>query len=387
MERAIVPLLADGTLRADSRSGTFVAEVVETGMAAEVMGPGPVPAFTASLAPRSVPAPLRGHQSGPTAIVASLYAPNNKNIGQNDHWIREIVRAMEIELAEHGHHAVFINRVPQNAYEAVPLRDSLAQALANENLSGLALVAFDLEAQEIEKAYSDLGRPGFPVVSAVGEELSLPVPHVMFDDRRAGFQAGQYFLDQGHRALTVLLPERAPWAEERLIGVRAAATRAGLKPADIAVLRGDDRAWKYNSCPLEIAAHAVELAFDFGWKPHGPVICATDMVAISLMQLLSEKGYSVGPEIPILGFDDHELSRDAGLTTLRPPMRAMGREVVRLLLGSPESRSEGCQVRLCSQLILRRSTMAKVPPKYNLSMSQTPLRLTAEPMELQLEAR
>jgi LacI family transcriptional regulator len=128
---------------------------------------------------------------------------------------------------------------------------------------------------------------------------------------------------------------------------------------------------------MEIAARAIEIAFEGGWKPSGPIVCASDMVAIVLMDMLSERGYKAGSEIPILGFDDHELSRDVGLTTMRPPMRAMGAEAARLLLAGPEGQLNGCQIRLCSQLIPRSSTMANPRPVRN-PLSQTAFRATPE---------
>lgn len=373
MERAIVPLLADGTLRADDRRGTFVAET--TAQVTSTAAPTPEGVLVGGrIAQRLAPPSYR---QGPIAIVASLYAPDCRDIGQNDHWIREIVGALENELAEHGRYTAFVNRVPRHALEPVRLRESLEQAVSDETLSGLALISFDLTRDEIEEAYDIVSRYRFPVVSVVSEALSLPVPHIMLDNHRAGFQAGQYLLERGHRNLTVLLPERASWAEERLAGIHAAASRARLAPDSITVLRGEDQAWTYNGEPMEIAARAIELAFEGGWKPNGPVVCATDMVAIVLMDMLSERGYKVGSEIPVLGFDDHELSRDVGLTTMRPPMRAMGAEAARLLLAGPESHLNGCQIRLCSKLIPRSSTMAHPRPVHN-PLSQTAFRATPE---------
>lgn len=355
IERAIVPLLADGTLRADDRRGTFVAESVTSAPAL-----APVPASVPVHRPARVhdEAPVGGFHLGPVAIVAPLYAPDCRDVGQNDQWVRDVVGAMENELAEHGRHTVFINRVPRHSPEPLPLQDSLRQALEDPSLSGLAMISFDLEPWQIEEAYEVLGRCRFPVVSVVSGPLSLPVPHVVLDNHRAGFQAARFLLDRGHRTLTAILPERAGWSEERLGGIRAAVERARLPQESVHVIRGDDVPWDYNRDPMEVAARAINKAFEGGWKPLGPVLCASDMVALVLMDALTERGYSVGSEVPVLGFDDHEFSRDSGLTSMRPPTRAMGVEAARLLLAGEESRSNGCQVRLCSKLIPRKSTAA-----------------------------
>lgn len=367
IERAIVPLLADGTLRADDRRGTFVAETVVPVAQAPVVVPVHRPVRV-----HHQEAPASGFHLGPVAIVAPLYAPDCRDIGQNDQWVRDVVGAMENELAEHGRHTTFINRVPRHAPEPMPLQDSLRQALEDGSLSGLSVIAFDLEPWQIEEAYEVLGHCRFPVVSVVSGPLSLPVPHVVLDNHRAGFQAARFLLERGHRTLTVVLPERAGWSEERLAGIRAAVDRARLPMESVVVIRGEDLAWDYNRDPMEVAARAINKAFEGGWKPLGPVLCASDMVALVLMDALTERGYAVGTEIPVLGFDDHEFSRDSGLTSMRPPTRAMGVEAARLLLAGEDSRSNGCQVRLCSKLIPRKSTAAAPKPSQGLTLNQGP---------------
>lgn len=366
VERAIVPLLTDGTLRADDRRGTFVSETVAIGQPATAPTSWSTPHLPASR-PAAI---LPGHHHGPIALLAALYSPESRNAGQNDYWVHEIVGTMEHDLAEHGRHTAFINRVPRPTLKPVSLGESLEQALADETLSGLVIVAFDLPAHEIEEAYTIVSRRHIPMVSIVSEPLSLSVPHVLLDNYRAGFQAAQYMLDRGFHSVTAFIPEHATWAEERLEGIRAAMSRAQLPPDSVEILRGQDLEWEYNNDPMERAAQAVNLSLENGWKPESPVICATDMAAIVLMDALTERGYAVGSQIPVLGFDDHELSRDAGLTTLRPPLRAMGAEAARLLLAGPEAQSTGSQVRLCPKLIPRRSTAGIAHSPHVLSRSQ-----------------
>jgi LacI family transcriptional regulator len=193
-------------------------------------------------------------------------------------------------------------------------------------------------------------------------------------------------LDHGFCAVTVFIPEHATWTEQRLEGIQAAMSRAKLPPNSVHVIRGEDLEWDYNEDPMERAAQAVTLILENGWRPERPVICTTDMAALVLMEALTERGYAIGSQIPILGFDDHELSRDAGLTTLRPPLRAMGAEAARMLLAGAEIQSTGSQVSLCSKLVPRRSTASAAPTPLSLSRSQfaarvSPTALTA-PREL-----
>lgn len=70
-----------------------------------------------------------------------------------------------------------------------------------------------------------------------------------------------------------------------------------------------------------------------GRKPRpDAVFAASDMQAMGAMQAAHENDLRVPEDLAIVGFDDLELSRCAGLTTLRQPARTMGTRATRTLL-------------------------------------------------------
>ena len=66
--------------------------------------------------------------------------------------------------------------------------------------------------------------------------------------------------------------------------------------------------------------------------PPDAVFAASDMQALGAVQAARESGLRVPGDLAVVGFDDIELSRCAGLTTLRQPARTMGTRATRNLL-------------------------------------------------------
>jgi len=81
------------------------------------------------------------------------------------------------------------------------------------------------------------------------------------------------------------------------------------------------------------------------------VLAPNDLVALLLLEALASAGLKPGRDIGVIGADDLVGAMDAGLTTLRPPLEALGVATGRLL------GRDGCEtVILQHQLIPRTST-------------------------------
>jgi LacI family transcriptional regulator len=112
-------------------------------------------------------------------------------------------------------------------------------------------------------------------------------------------------------------------SQERLSGFKAALRAAGLRvPRRPAELVGE----KYVEHILAdvLARKALPEAF----------VCVSDEVALDLMKALAGQGIQVPQQVAVTGFDGIVAARVArpALTTVRQPMRAMGRAVVDILL-------------------------------------------------------
>ncbi|HEY7201656.1 MAG TPA: substrate-binding domain-containing protein, partial [Candidatus Dormibacteraeota bacterium] len=74
--------------------------------------------------------------------------------------------------------------------------------------------------------------------------------------------------------------------------------------------------------------------------PFTAIFAANDLMALGALAALREAGLRVPEDVSLVGFDDLPILRDVvpGLTTIRVPMRDMGRRCMALALG-PARRS------------------------------------------------
>lgn len=83
------------------------------------------------------------------------------------------------------------------------------------------------------------------------------------------------------------------------------------------------------------------------------VVAVSDVMALGFMDACAQRGLEPGQDISVAGFDGLPEAADAGLTTIRQPVRDKGRLAAELLLdpGLPDRR-----IILPHELIVRRST-------------------------------
>jgi LacI family transcriptional regulator len=85
-------------------------------------------------------------------------------------------------------------------------------------------------------------------------------------------------------------------------------------------------------------------------------------VAVGTLQAARERGLRVPEDLSIAGFDDIDLSQatDPPLTTVRQPLREMGRIAVTHLMRVLDGhRPEALHIELATTLVVRDSTAAR----------------------------
>ena len=331
--RAIEALVAENLLRADSRRGTFVSS-------------RPTSAISDAQPRQASPAPMR--RSGRIGIVAAYgAAPFSQDT--------LVMHAIEQTLSENGHVTSVCNRAGLYDHALLPLTEAI-DCLLREGVAAVAVICLDMDRVVIEAELATFNLHHTPVVLIVAGELHLPIPHIFYDNWIGGYQAAKHLLDKGHREITVLAPFTASWVTERLSGIRQACQRAGLPPHALRILSDAQKPWDYQGDPVVTGAESSLAAFEAGWIPKGGIICVNDQVAFGLMQSASERGWNAGQDFALIGFDDDPSARGCGLTTVRPPLEAMGRETARLLLEGMAGEQSSHQLRLRAHLIPRMTT-------------------------------
>lgn len=196
-----------------------------------------------------------------------------------------------------------------------------------------------------------LARSGMPVVVSGRPTEGPPVSYVDAQNRLGAEAAVRHLIETGRQTIaTIHGTLDLPSASDRLEGYRDALGAAG-RPLDPTLeVDGEYRAVTAAEAMSELLARHPRL---------DAVFVASDSMAIAAMQVIKDAGRRVPDDIAIIGFDDLPTARETRptLSTVRQPIEAMGREMVRLVLQQiNEPGSAANEVVFATELILRGST-------------------------------
>jgi LacI family transcriptional regulator len=162
-----------------------------------------------------------------------------------------------------------------------------------------------------------ISKSGLPLVL-----LDRPVQglHTVAIDNASGAESViEHLARLGHRSIAFLKgPDDNYDAAQRLQGVMRGLRKAGLELPPWLSWSGDF---------TEEGGRAAVTAFLASGAPMPDAIFAcNDAMAVGVLAVLQENGLQVPDDVALVGFDDIASARHLGLTTVRSPMREMGRQ-------------------------------------------------------------
>jgi LacI family transcriptional regulator len=235
--------------------------------------------------------------------------------------------------------------------------------------SGHQLVLFDVEHPGPFAALAAAGRldgllcvslcpsePELERFDAAGVAVALvdcEHPHlsgVSIDDVEGGRLAAQHLLALGHRRIAYIGDEEdSPFgftsSARRRTGAAAALEAAG---AELLVRRGPHGREQARRLAADLLAAE---------DPPTAVLAGSDLQAFGVLEAAEAAGIRVPDELSVMGFDDIEVARYAGLTTIAQPLEESGVRGARLLLET----MDGAQ-RVAQRLPLRLEVRATTGP-------------------------
>jgi LacI family transcriptional regulator len=216
------------------------------------------------------------------------------------------------------------------------------------NATGGAILVL---ADQTSRQLLELRRHGMPfvVVDRLGE-LGPDDLSVSASNWAGGKAATAYLAGLGHRRIAALLgPAIYPATRDRLAGYRAALDEAAVT-RDTALVRHGD--WQFERAREEMSAL---LALP---DPPTAVFVGSDDQCLGVYRAMREAGLRVPEDMSVVGFDDMPYAAllTPPLTTIRQPLREMGRVATSMLLRLIAGETvETLRVELATPLIERQS--------------------------------
>lgn len=155
---------------------------------------------------------------------------------------------------------------------------------------------------------------------------------VLPDNVGGGRSIAEHVLALGHRRIAVVAGSRTlTTVADRIRGLEAVLARAGLEPAAVPVLEAPFTREGGQAAGRRILAEHPDTT---------AIVALNDVMAMGVLSVLRERGVDVPGRMSVSGFDDVAVAQDLSpsLTTIRLPMRDMGRTAVELTLRPAASR-------------------------------------------------
>lgn len=245
-----------------------------------------------------------------------------------------------------------------NSDQDVRREDDYLDLLLEQRVRGVLVTPVDPDGARL----TSLPSRGVPVVLLDrAEHGGFSGCSVSVDDVEGGELAVAHLLELGHRRLAFIGgPLGIVQVRERLQGARAALAAAGLPPEALVEVVTD------GLTVAEGRAAGERLTGLPARRRPTAVFCANDLLALGLLQQLTQYGIAVPDDVAIVGYDDIEFAAAAAvpLTSVRQPRHLLGRTAAELLL-EEDAASRGTvehshrQVMFSPELVVRESTRSR----------------------------
>ncbi len=260
----------------------------------------------------------------------------------------EVVRGIDEEVSTRDYDMILSTTHHRQQKEASHVA-KLAQGLVD----GLLIVL----PSNLDAYVATLKKQGFPFVLIDHEGMpDEGNGSIQATNDQGGYDATRHLLDLGHRRIGIVTgpfsePTAVSSAVGRLAGYRDALLDAGIVYDPDLVYEGD---FLYES-----GRNGVQRLLALAHPPTAIFACS-DETAFGVMAGARLHGLDVPGDLSVIGFDDipEAAYRNPALTTIRQPLREMGRLAARMLIEHLEGK-EGeplTRIELPTNLVIRATT-------------------------------
>lgn len=285
--------------------------------------------------PSSLARGLRTRQKGAIGVVVPLGHDRDQHV--SDPFFMTLIGHLADELTERGYDLI-LSRV-------IPDRDDWLQKLIDaDRVDGFIIIGQSDQSQTLDS----IARTYLPLV-VWGAFMQGQVHCSVGTDNNLGGQlATRHLIERGCKRIAFLGNPEGIELSQRFEGAQAAVAKSG---ADVEIME----------IPTHFAselsgAEIAEFLDNVDQAPDG-VFAASDMIALTTIQLLANRGLTVPHDVRVVGYDDLALARNGAipLTTVRQDIASGATHLVQNLLNRIGGKSTGSVI-LNPELIVRSST-------------------------------
>jgi DNA-binding LacI/PurR family transcriptional regulator len=254
--------------------------------------------------------------------------------------VMERLRGISGVLADRGYKLVLFD------VERPAQRDAYMTSIPGGGmLDGLLSISLSPTDAELDRFAAE----HVPVVLVDHPHDRLPAVHT--DDEAGGRIATEHLICLGHRKIAFLGDHETDHygftsSAMRHAGYEAALVAAGVAPDRALVRRGGHERDTAAAMTRDLLQSAC---------PPTALFAASDTQAVGALEAASALGAAVPGDLSVVGYDDIELARYAGLTTVAQPLEESGRRGAELLLAVLDDEpAQGRQ--LAVELVVRGTT-------------------------------
>jgi methyl-accepting chemotaxis protein/DNA-binding LacI/PurR family transcriptional regulator len=286
------------------------------------------------LAPIRQPTPRRARK---TIGFTALWNTGNNFIGPIWQGAIEAARELDANLV------AFTGRQGTMIRDRVRFAPGARGQISDANLDAMIVISSGEEELRWLEGFGSL-----PFVTIAG---SIPAYPGIVADNRSGVRATMAHLIDEHNYSKIAFIKGAVEAIDAIVrfeGYKEALAEFGIPVDQRLIVQGD--------FSVESGAAAVKELLD-GQIEFEAIVAANDNMALGAMAVLEERGRRVPYDVAVAGFDDaHEASiATPPLTTVRQPLRDMGRRAVELALTGVRGQKAPREVLLPTELVVRQS--------------------------------
>jgi DNA-binding LacI/PurR family transcriptional regulator len=281
-----------------------------------------------------------------SAVARGLVTRRTRTIGLvvttvADPFTSAVVSGIEQTANDHGY-SVFL--ADSNAD---PVREQkVVQAFAERRVDGIIVTSSRVGALYLPL----LSEMMVPIVLVNDQHPGAFVHSVMISNVQGSRAAAEHLVALGHRRIGYIGDQFGYQSDvERHAGYREALDAAGIPPLPDLEVYGDGKP--------EAALRAMDKLLALQ-NPPTAVCCYNDMSALGAMRSIHVHGLRVPEDISVTGFDDLFIATytQPPLTTVRQPMRRMGRLAMESLFRLMSGEQSADRITVEAELIVREST-------------------------------